>query len=209
MIYTDIELSKVLKVNRSTIYRWRTECAMPVDDLEAARAFAETRKPAIKRIPKVEVDPIPVTGESVYDVRDRLHREEQLIASEVAGLNAALEQARSLNDERSAFKLLQALKSALEDHRRQVDALLKSAARILLLEKNRGSLLDIDVCKPSSPSVSCHSLFGCANSPMQGAIVRRRVCWKPYRQLVWRSSGSQRQKRQTLMGRRRWHEYDD
>ena len=59
MIYTDIELSKVLKVNRSSIYRWRTECAMPVDDLEAARAFAETRKPAIKRIPKVEVDPIP------------------------------------------------------------------------------------------------------------------------------------------------------
>jgi hypothetical protein len=147
MIYTDIELSKVLKVNRSTIYRWRTECAMPVDDLEAARAFAETRKPAIKRIPKVEVDPIPVTGESVYDVRARLHREEQLIASEVAGLNAALEQARSLNDERSAFKLLQALKSAREDHRRQVDALLKSEARILLLEKNRGSLLDIDVCK--------------------------------------------------------------
>jgi hypothetical protein len=147
MIYTDIELSKLLKVNRSTIFRWRTECGMPVDDLEAARAFAANRRPATKRTPKVEVDPIPVTGESVYDVRDRLHREEQFIASEIAGLNLALEQARSLNDEKSAFKLLQALKSSREDHRRQVDALLKSEARILLLEKNRGSLLDIDVCK--------------------------------------------------------------
>jgi hypothetical protein len=147
MIYTDIELSKLLKVNRSTIFRWRTECNMPVDDLESARAFAANRKPATKRAPKVEVDPIPVTGESVYDVRDRLHREEQLIASEIAGLNASLEQARSLNDEKSAFKLLQALKSSREDHRRQVDALLKSEARILLLEKNRGSLLDIDACK--------------------------------------------------------------
>jgi hypothetical protein len=147
MIYTDIELSKVLKVNRSTIFRWRTECGMPVDDLEAARAYAANRKPATKRTPKVEVDPIPVTGESVYDVRDRLHREEQFIASEIAGLNVALEQARSLNDEKQAFKLLQALKSSREDHRRQVDALLKSEARILLLEKNRGSLLDLDVCK--------------------------------------------------------------
>jgi hypothetical protein len=147
MIYTDMELAKVLKVNRSTIFRWRTENAMPVDDLEAARAFAETRKPATKRTPKVEVDPIPVAGESVYDVRDRLHREEQLIASEIAGLNVALEQARSLADERSAFKLLHALKSSREDHRRQVDALLKSEARILRLEKDRGSLLDIDVVK--------------------------------------------------------------
>jgi hypothetical protein len=120
---------------------------MPVDDLEAARAFAANRKPATKRTPKVEVDPIPVSGESVYDVRDRLHKEERSIAAEVAGLNVALERARSLNDEKSAFKLLQALKSAREDHRRQVDALLKSEARILLLEKNRGSLLDIDVCK--------------------------------------------------------------
>ena len=147
MAYTDIELSKVLKVNRSTIFRWRTECGMPIDDLEAARAFAETRKPTTKRTPKVEVDPIPVVGESVYDVRDRLHKEERSIAAEIAGLNVALEQSRSLADEKSAFKLLQALKSAREDHRRQVDALLKSEARILLLEKNRGSLLDLDVCK--------------------------------------------------------------
>jgi hypothetical protein len=145
--YTDIELSKVLKVNRSTIYRWRTECAMPVDDLESARAFAANRKPATRRVPKVEVDPVPVTGASVYDVRDRLHQEERRIAAEVAGLNVALEHARALNDEKGAFKLLQALKSTREDHRRQVDALLKSEARILLLEKSRGSLLDIDVCR--------------------------------------------------------------
>jgi hypothetical protein len=120
---------------------------MPIDDLEAARAFAQNRKPATKRTPKVEVDPVPVTGESVYDVRDRLHKEERSIAAEVAGLNVALETSRTLNDEKSAFKLLQALKSSREDHRKQVDALLKSEARILLLEKNRGSLLDIDVVK--------------------------------------------------------------
>jgi hypothetical protein len=149
MIYTDMELAKVLKVNRSTIFRWRTENGMPIDDLEAARAFAANRKPATKRTTKVEVDPIPIVDgdESVYAVRDRLHQEERRIAAEVAGLNVALEQARSLNDEKSAFKLLQALKSARDDHRRQVDALLKSEARILLLEKSRGSLVDIDVCK--------------------------------------------------------------
>ena len=45
---------------------------------------------------------------------------EQLIASVIAGLNVALEQARALADEKSAFKLLQALKSSREDHRRQV-----------------------------------------------------------------------------------------
>jgi hypothetical protein len=88
--YTDMELSKLLHVNRSTIFRWRTECNMPVDDLEGARAFAANRKPATKRAPKVEVDPVPVTGESVYDVRDRLHKEERSIAAGVAGLNAAL-----------------------------------------------------------------------------------------------------------------------
>jgi hypothetical protein len=53
----------------------------------------------------------------------------------------------TLNDEKGAFKFLQALKSTREDHRRQVDALLKSEARILLLEKSRGSLVDTDVCK--------------------------------------------------------------
>ena len=120
---------------------------MPVDDLESARAFAETRKPATKRASKVEVDPVPVVGESVYDVRDRLHQEERRIAAEVAGLNVALEQARTLNDERGAFKLIQALKSTRDDHRRQVDALLKSEQRILNLEVSRGSLVDLDVCR--------------------------------------------------------------
>ena len=43
--------------------------------------------------------------------------------------------------------VLQVLKSAREDHRRQVDALLKSEARILHLEVQRGSLVDIDACK--------------------------------------------------------------
>jgi len=107
----------------------------------------ERRSHHPERAPKGEVEPIPVAGESVYDVRDRLHKEERSIAAEVAGLNVSLEQAPSLNDEKSAFKLLQALKSAREDHRRQVDALLKSEARILLLEKNGGSVLDLDVCK--------------------------------------------------------------
>jgi hypothetical protein len=102
MIYTDTELSKILKVNRSTIFRWRTENGMPVDDLEAARAFAANRKPASKRTPKVEVEPIPIADDdqSVYTVRDRLKQEERKIAAEVGGLNLALEQARSLNDDR-------------------------------------------------------------------------------------------------------------
>jgi hypothetical protein len=147
MPYSDSELAKLLKVNRSTIYLWRTKFGMPVDDLESAKAFAANRKPASRRTTKIEVDPIPVSGESVYDVRDRLHREEQLIASEISGLNAALESARSHADEKQAFRLLQALKSSREDHRRQVDALLKSESRILLLEQKRGSLLSIDTCK--------------------------------------------------------------
>jgi hypothetical protein len=39
------------------------------------------------------------------------------------------------------------LKSSREDHRKQVDALLKSEARILNLEVSRGSLLNIDIVK--------------------------------------------------------------
>jgi len=123
---------------------------MPTNDLEAAKSWAQNRKPNGKREPTEPVEDvkaIPVVGESCYDVRDRLHKEEQSIASEIAGLNTALQQSRLGNDEKSAFKLLQALKSAREDHRRQVDALLKSEQRILLLEKSRGSLIDIDVCK--------------------------------------------------------------
>jgi hypothetical protein len=177
MAYSDIELSKVLKVNRSTIFRWRTENAMPVDDIEACRAFAATRKPATKRTPKVEVDPVPVSGESVYDVRDRLHKEERSIAAEVAGLNVALEQARSLNDEKSAFKLLQALKSAREDHRRQVDALLKSEARILLLEKNRGSLIPFRGRLPSSQKGIEPSCICCSYSRPADPQTRRKCRW--------------------------------
>jgi hypothetical protein len=54
-----------------------------------------------------------------------------------------LEQARLSNDESAAYKLLQALKSAREEHRRQADSLLKAEGRIILLEKNRGDLVSV------------------------------------------------------------------
>src|SRR6202030_3473302 len=93
------------------------------------------------------VAPIPVEGETAYNVRDRLQAQERSIASEIQGLNTALEQARLSNNEKSAYKLLQALKSAREEHRRQADSLLKAEGRIILLEKNRGSLVNLDVAK--------------------------------------------------------------
>jgi hypothetical protein len=46
-----------------------------------------------------------------------------------------LEEARSANDEKAAYRLLQALKSASEEHRRQADSLLTAEGRIILLEK--------------------------------------------------------------------------
>ena len=89
------------------------------------------------------VAPIPVEGETAYNVRDRLQAQERSIASEIEGLNAALGQARLSNDESGAYKLLQALKSAREEHRRQADSLLKAEGRIILLEKNRGDLIAV------------------------------------------------------------------
>jgi hypothetical protein len=79
-------------------------------------------------------------GENAYDVRDRLQAQERSISAEITGLNVALERARMSNDESAAYKLLQALKSAREEHRRQADSLLKAEGRIILLEKNRGEL---------------------------------------------------------------------
>ena len=52
-------------------------------------------------------------------MRDRLQAQERSISAEITGLNAALDQARMSNDESAAYKLLQALKSAKEEHRRQ------------------------------------------------------------------------------------------
>lgn len=55
--------------------------------------------------------------------------------------------ARSKGDEKAIFKLSQALKSARSEHRLQSDALLKAEARVILLEKNRGALVDLDAAK--------------------------------------------------------------
>jgi hypothetical protein len=123
---------------------------MPTDDLEAAKAFAQNRKPTTKREPKdaiEDVAPIPVEGETAYNVRDRLQAQERSISGEIQGLNAALEQARLSNDEKEAYKLLQALKSAREEHRRQADSLLKAEGRIILLEKNRGDLISVEAAR--------------------------------------------------------------
>jgi hypothetical protein len=133
---------------------------MPAEDLELAKAWAQNRKPK----PKVNVAPKPVMetlvgdkklllksdGEKVetaYAVRDRLQAQERTIAAEIQGLNAALEQARHANDEKSAYKLLQALKSARNEHRAQADSLLKAEGRIIILERTRGDLVSVSATK--------------------------------------------------------------
>jgi hypothetical protein len=102
MEYSDIRLATHLDVNRSTAFRWRKN-GCPTDSLEAATQWAANRKPTANKL-KVEVleavAPIPVNGETAYDVRDRLQAQEQTISAEVAGLNTALQQARSANENR-------------------------------------------------------------------------------------------------------------
>jgi hypothetical protein len=149
MEYSDVQLAAHLNVNRSTAFRWRKN-GCPTDSLEAATQWAQNRKPiATKQQTEVleAVAPIAVNGETAYDVRDRLQAQEQTISAEIAGLNAALQQARSANDEQKAYKLLQALKSAREEHRSQADSLLKSEGRIILLERSRGLLIGLDASK--------------------------------------------------------------
>jgi hypothetical protein len=153
MEYSDSQLATHLHVNRSTAFRWR-KVGCPTNDLQAASQWAANRKPARKKstievaVP-IAIDPAsPATeAETAYNVRDRLQAQEQSISAEITALNAALQEARSAHDEKLAFKLLQALKSAREEHRRQADSLLKAEGRIILLEKNRGELVNLDVAK--------------------------------------------------------------
>lgn len=150
MEYSDVQLGQALGVHRSTAFRWR-KAGMPTDDLEAAKSFAQNRKPkpeptTAKDIAE-SVSPIPVTGETAYNVRDRLQAQERSISAEITGLNVALEQARLSNDEGAVYKLLQALKSARDEHRRQADPLLKAEGRIILLEKNRGDLVSVSAAR--------------------------------------------------------------
>ena len=109
-----------------------------------------------------------------------MHQEEQAIAAEIGGLNAALEQACAANDEKAAFKILQSLKSTREDHRRQVDALLKSESRLVLLERSRGSLIDLYRSNYLSLKYSLQSSFGSENFPTQAGTRRRKRCCKAY-----------------------------
>jgi hypothetical protein len=149
MEYSDIQLATHLHVNRSTAFRWR-KVGCPTNDLEAASQWAQNRKPAGKKITTEGVEsiaPVVVAGETAYDVRDRLQAQEKSISAEISGLNQALEEARGANDEKAAYRLLQALKSAREEHRRQADSFLKAEGRIILLEKNRGELVNLDVAK--------------------------------------------------------------
>jgi hypothetical protein len=158
MEYTDTQLAKALGIDRTTAWRWRKE-GMPSDDLEAAKAFAQNRKPKPKPASVAPEVMETVVGdktltihvgekiETAYDVRDRLQAQERTIAAEIQALNASLEQARHANDEKSAYKLLQALKSAREEHRRQADSLLKAEGRIILLERNRGDLVSVSATK--------------------------------------------------------------
>jgi hypothetical protein len=152
--YTYIQLAKALNVNRTTAYRWR-KAGCPTNDLEAAAAWAQNRKPTQKRsttevaiaLSNAETVNPTTEPETPYSVRDRLQTQEQSISAEIAGLNHALEEARISNDEKAAYKLLQALKSAREEHRRQADSLLKAEGRIIILEKNRGDLIGLDCSK--------------------------------------------------------------
>jgi hypothetical protein len=147
MEYSDVQLGQALGVHRSTAFRWRKE-GMDCSDIEAAKAWAQNRKPKPKQpMAQESIAPIPVEGETAYNVRDRLQAQERSISSEITGLNAALEQARLGNDEGAAYKLLQALKSAREEHRRQADSLLKAEGRIILLEKNRGDLISVQAAR--------------------------------------------------------------
>jgi hypothetical protein len=154
MEYSDSQLATHLHVNRSTAFRWR-KVGCPTNDLQAAEQWAANRKPAAKKamievvVPTGYTEPTTSTAESetAYDVRDRLQSQEKTISLEITGLNQALEEARGANDEKAAYKLLQALKSAREEHRRQADSLLKAEGRIILLEKNRGELVNLDVAK--------------------------------------------------------------
>jgi hypothetical protein len=149
MEYSDVQLGQALNVHRSTAFRWRKD-GCPTHDLDQAKAWAQNRKlkPTTRANEATEdAPPIPVEGETAYNVRDRLQAQERTIAAEIQGLNAALEQARRSNDESTAYKLLQALKSAREEHRRQVDSLLKAEGRIILLEKNRGDLISVQASR--------------------------------------------------------------
>jgi hypothetical protein len=154
MEYSDSQLATHLNVNRSTAFRWR-KVGCPTNDLEAAAQWAQNRKPAARKLRAGELDssesntatkkiqaevveavaPVVVEGETAYDVRNRLQAQEKSISAEISGLNQALEEARSANDEKAAYRLLQALKSAREEHRRQADSLLKAEGRIILLKK--------------------------------------------------------------------------
>jgi hypothetical protein len=93
---TDTQLAKALQVDRTTAWRWR-KAGMPSDDLEAARAWAQNRKPKPERdtatleVMETVVGDKTLTihaGEKVetaYDVRDRLQAQERTIGSGDSG----------------------------------------------------------------------------------------------------------------------------
>jgi hypothetical protein len=154
MEYSDRQLATHLHVNRSTAFRWR-KVGCPTNDLEAASQWAQNRKPAQKKstlevgAPLGSTEPATSTAEpeTAYDVRDRLQSQEKSISAEITALNIALQEARCANDEKLAFKLLQSLKSAREEHRKQADSLLKCESRIIVIERNRGLLISLEAAR--------------------------------------------------------------
>lgn len=84
-IYTDSELAKLFKVDRTTIFRWR-KLGLPNNDSELAFAWVKNYKlnshPGVATVAEgigSDVVPIAVKGDTAYDVRDRLQAEEQKI----------------------------------------------------------------------------------------------------------------------------------
>jgi hypothetical protein len=146
---SDIFLAKEFGVNRSTVFRWRAAGLPDTRNLELVRQWVEARKAesgkeddAVK-----SVEPVPVSGNSPYDVRDRLQVEEAAIASEIQGIKAALDKARKKKDEKAVSSLSIALRAARKQHREQADSLLKAEARVVELEESRGNLISLDAAK--------------------------------------------------------------
>jgi hypothetical protein len=115
-------------------------------------------------------------GEDPYSVRDRLQAKEQSISSEISGLNVVLQAARAASDEKSAYRLLRALKSAREEHRKQADSLLKAEGRITLLEVRRGDLVTLSVAKDFLSKIIIHWLSICVKCRITRVMKRRELC---------------------------------
>ena len=71
------------------------------------------------------------------------------LRAKLKGSDAAILDARKSGDEKAIYKLLQAIRSAREQHRKQADALLRAEARVIQLEVDRGHLYTLCARSPA------------------------------------------------------------